>query len=69
MYLSRRHVSALAMGHHQVYTNVIRVLYSVCCKLYVIVLAKDNYLYVIVLAKDNYLYVISTCKRQLLIRD
>jgi hypothetical protein len=27
MYLSRRHVSALAMGHHHVYTNVIRVLY------------------------------------------
>jgi hypothetical protein len=27
MYLYRRHVSALAMDHHQVYTNVIRVLY------------------------------------------
>jgi hypothetical protein len=25
--LSRLHVSALAMGHHQVYTNVIRALY------------------------------------------
>jgi hypothetical protein len=33
IYARRRHVSVLVMGHLQVLTNVLRVLYSVCYKL------------------------------------